>query len=83
MSNKHEAVSKILADRAGLEIVKSPFSTFNKDNEFVVLKGIVFKIQSISPKKIILKQYTVSVDDLADGVYCFRNKRMELKNVRS
>lgn len=51
----------------GPKIIKSPLKNFSK-KEFIVLKHNVFTIQSISPKKMILRIKGIN-KDLADGVY--------------
>ena len=56
-------------------LLKSDLDKFTKNMEFVVLKRHLFYMQSISPKKIILKykKKLRPTDPLADGIYCFKN----------
>ena len=54
----------------------SGLQKFDKTHEFMVLKKHVFEMQSISPKKIILKykRKLNQTDKIADGVYVFVDK---------
>ena len=54
-------------NKEGAKIIRSPLKNFSR-KEFVVLKGNVFDIQSISPKKIILRVKGQN-PKLPDGVY--------------
>ncbi len=54
-------------DEDAPKIIKSPLKNFSK-KEFIVLKHNVFTIQSISPKKIILRIKGTN-KELDDGVY--------------
>lgn len=61
----------------GPQIVRSPNTTFNKREDMVVLGGKIFEIQSITPKKILLKYRqkmtkAKSGQMLPDGVFCFK-----------
>lgn len=38
-----------------VQMVQSTFPNFSKTKEFIVLKGHIFHIQSVSPKKLVLK----------------------------
>jgi len=48
-------------------------SGFDKQHEFIILKKHVFEIQSVSPKKVILKykRKLNKTDHIADGIYVF------------
>jgi len=52
---------------------------FDKKHEFVVLKKHVFQLQSISPKKIILKfkRKFNQNENIPDGCYIFKNPATE------
>lgn len=65
----------------GIGIFRSSLPKFSKKIEFVVLKGHIFNIQSVSPKKIILKfkAMTNKKDPLPDGIFCFRDQDNEQK----
>lgn len=56
------------------QIVRSTLPNFSKRSEFVVLKGKVFNIQNVSPKKIILKLKGKTNKDnpLPDGIFCIK-----------
>ena len=58
----------------------SDLPKFDKLHEFVVLKRHVFQMQSISPKKIILKfKRKLNKDDmLPDGCYTFKDQNKKL-----
>ena len=64
-------------------IVPSNLNHFSKKTEFVVLKGKVFNIQSVSPKKIILKlKGAVNKNNpLPSGIYCIKESDGNLKKV--
>ena len=64
------------------KIVNSGFEKFNKSHEFIVLKKHVFEIQSVSPKKLILKfKRKLKKDDvIMDGCYVFKTGG-EIQNV--
>lgn len=66
----------------GVMIVASNLKHFSKTKEFVVLKGKVFNIQHVSPKKIILKLKggVNKQHPLPSGVYCIKDKE-NLQNV--
>lgn len=55
---------------------------FDKTHEFIVLKKHVFQMQSISPKKIILKfkRKLNEKDAISDGCYTFKDQNMKLLN---
>lgn len=63
-----------------IRLMFSDLPKFDKNFEFVVLKKHVFKFQSVSPKKIILKykRRLKDTDGLQDGCYIFRGKDNEL-----
>ena len=67
---------KSVLQKKGVGIFRSKLPKFSKKIEFVVLKGHIFNIQSISPKKIILKfkAMTNEKDPLPDGIFCFRDE---------
>lgn len=54
-------------NKEGAKIIRSPLKNFSR-KEFIVLKGNVFDIQSISPKKIILRIKGQN-PKLPDGAY--------------
>jgi len=58
----------------------SDLPKFDKTHEFMVMKKHVFLMQSISPKKIIMKykRKLKETDKLADGCYVFRDQKGEL-----
>lgn len=62
--------------KKGISIFKSNLPNFSKQMEFVVLKGHIFTIQSVSPKKIILKFKSMvnTSDPIPDGIFCFRDE---------
>jgi len=64
-------------------IVPSNLNHFDKHKEFVVLKEKVFNIQSISPKKIILKlKGSVNKQHpLPTGIYCIKEPSGDFKKV--
>jgi hypothetical protein len=56
------------------EFVKSPFPNFSKKQEGIVLKGKLYKIQSISPKKLVLKIHATAPNGMdEDGIYCLKH----------
>ena len=59
-----------------INLRKSVLDKFDKQHEFVVLKKRIFSIQSVSPKKIILKykRRLRENDTLPEGLYLFRDK---------
>lgn len=57
------------APKKDLTMVRSTLPGFRKQNEIVVLKNRVFKIQSVSPKKLILKLID-NIKNTPDGIYC-------------
>ena len=61
-------------EQNNVEIVRSPFKQFRKSTEFVVLKGLAFKIQSVSTKKIILKLNGKAQEGVPDGIFCIKPK---------
>lgn len=74
ISKKTELDIESKQDKPVLKLSDLP--KFDKKFEFVVLKKHVFYMQSISPKKIILKfkRKLKDTDSLPDGVYCFHDK---------
>ena len=71
-----EVEEKSMLQKKGIGIFRSKLPNFSKTIEFVVLKGHIFNIQSVSPKKIILKfkAMTNKKDPLPDGIFCFRDQ---------
>lgn len=63
----------------------SQLPKFDKELEFVVMKRHIFYMQSISPKKIILKykRKLKDTDKLPDGIYCFHDRENNKLNVKS
>lgn len=63
----------------------SQLPKFDKELEFVVMKRHIFYMQSISPKKIILKykRKLKDTDKLPDGVYCFHDQEQNKLNVKN
>jgi hypothetical protein len=58
-----------------LALAKSKLEKFDKSKEMIVLKDHVFLMQSISPKKIILKfKKKMKPGTLPEGTYCFLDK---------
>jgi len=55
-------------------VLRSTLPKFSKGKEFVVLKKHIFNIQSISPKKIILKfkGMTTKENPLPDGIFVIK-----------
>ncbi len=53
----------------GVTFQESTSGNFNKKNEFVVLKGTLFKIQTVSPKKLILKYHGIANSEMPDGIF--------------
>lgn len=72
-------IKKIEEDKKDINLKISGLAKFNKKYEFLVLKRMIFEIQSISPKKIILKFKTKlnESDKLTDGCYIFTDKEDE------
>jgi len=66
-SEKLKDLQKEIDEDGTPKIIKSPLKNFSK-KEFIVLKHNVFTIQSISPKKIILRIKGTN-KELDDGVY--------------
>lgn len=74
---------KKVEEKANMLIVRmSTLPEFNKKKEFVLLKKHLFEIQSISPKKVILrfKKRLKDTDTMPDGVYCFADKEGNILN---
>ncbi|MHA1739238.1 MAG: hypothetical protein ACTSWD_11680 [Candidatus Heimdallarchaeota archaeon] len=63
-----------------INLKHSAMEKFDKNHEFVVLKKHVFELQSISPKKIILKykRKLNKTDNINDGIYVFTDRNDEL-----
>jgi len=61
-------------------ILRSDLPKFDKMHEFVVLKNHVFFMQSVSPKKIILKfkRKLKEKEALPDGCYIFKDDKGNL-----
>lgn len=68
----------------GPMIVPSTLKNFSKRSEFVVMKGKVFNIQSISPKKIILKLKGAvnAKHPLPTGIYCIKEPDGVVKDLK-
>lgn len=87
ISKKDDVAKEEPQGLATMSTIKlSDLPKFDKNLEFVVLKKHIFYMQSISPKKIILKfkRKLKSTDTLPDGVYCFHDtagKEIEFKPV--
>lgn len=66
--------------KSDVTMAPSDLPKFDKFHEFFVIKRHVFIMQSVSPKKIILKykRKLKKSDNLADGCYIFRNQNNEL-----
>lgn len=64
-------VNQAAKPKNDLTMVQSNLPGFRKQNEIVVLKNKVFRIQSISPKKLILKLIDTS-KNTPDGIYCMQ-----------
>jgi len=60
--------------KKGGQVQRSILKNFSKKKEFVVLKGLVFNIQSVSPKKIILKLKgkTSKKEPIPDGIFVIK-----------
>jgi len=67
-------------EKSKINLQLSNLPKFDKQNEFVVLKKHVFQLQSISPKKVILKfrRKLTKTDKIQDGCYVFRDENNEL-----
>lgn len=74
-----KAVDKAM-ERPDVKLEYSDLPKFDKVHEFFVMKKHVFLMQSVSPKKIILKfkRKLRDTDKLNDGCYVFRNQKGEL-----
>lgn len=74
-----EEIKKTKNDK-DINLKLSGLEKFDKTHEFVVLKKHIFELQSISPKKIILKykRKLNDTDRIADGVYVFTDKNDKL-----
>lgn len=59
----------------GVEIVHSPFKHFKKNKELINLKGTWYRIQNVSPKKIILRLHArvKTGENIPEG--CFTLKK--------
>jgi len=66
--------------RPDVKLELSNLPKFDKKHEFMVMKKHVFTMQSISPKKIILKyqRRLKDSDNLADGTYIFKDQQDKL-----
>lgn len=67
-------------EQPDLKLELSNLPKFDKIHEFFVMKSHVFMMQSVSPKKIILKykRKLKKSDNLADGCYIFKDAKGEL-----
>lgn len=78
-----KAVEKAIEEKLERPEVKMEHSNlpkFDKIHEFFVIKKHVFLMQSVSPKKIILKfkRKLKDSDKLGDGCYVFRDQKGKL-----
>ena len=53
----------------GVSLERNDTGNFDKYEDVIVLKGRLFKIQSVAPKKIILKYSGQGVPGLPSGVF--------------
>jgi hypothetical protein len=69
-----------LPEVPAVRMIVSRLPSFDKRHEFVVIKKHVFIMQSVSPKKIILKfkRKLKDTDSLPDGCYIFKDPKEEL-----
>ena len=63
-----------------IKLLASDLPKFDKKHEFFVMKRHVFILQSVSPKKIVLKykRKLSNTDGLTDGCYIFRDQKDKL-----
>lgn len=81
----NEVKEEVIHTIGGYKLIKSTSDKFVKEKDLIVLKGHIFMIQSVSPKKMILKLYRkfkpgeVSVD----GIFCYTkdDKFVKFKDV--
>lgn len=75
-----EELEKETMERPEVKLEHSDLPKFDKVHEFFVIKKHVFLMQSVSPKKIILKfkRKLKDSDTLGDGCYIFKNQKEEL-----
>ena len=81
MEKKVEAeLKKESLKRPDVRLEYSDLPKFDKGHEFFVMKKHVFLIQSVSPKKIILKfkRKLSQTDALQDGCYVFKDQKGEV-----
>ena len=69
-------------------VVPSTLPNFSKSKEFVVLKGRIFNIQHVSPKKIILKYKGMVKKEqpIPNGIFCLKEQdapKVEVADVKS
>ncbi|MCP4650405.1 MAG: hypothetical protein GY853_10050 [PVC group bacterium] len=71
-------------EKPNIKLEHSTLPKFDKLHEFFVMKNHVFLLQSVSPKKIILKfsQKLKDTDSIGDGCYTFKNQKDELLEPR-
>jgi len=75
-----DEIIKKQKNKKDINLKFSALPKFDKLHEFIVLKRHVFEMQSISPKKIILKfkRKLTKTDTIADGCYVFVDKEDKL-----
>lgn len=80
LSEKMEKDIEEQLERPEVKLELSNLPKFDKIHEFFVIKGHVFLMQSVSPKKIILKfkRKLKESDKLNDGCYVFRDQEEKL-----
>ena len=78
--NPNEVVKLPEKKSPDIKLELSNLPRFDKKHEFFVMKKHVFKMQSVSHKKIILKykRKLKDTDGLGDGCYIFRDKQGQL-----
>lgn len=75
-----EVIEKKSKNDKDINLKISGLEKFNKKHEFIVLKHHIFEMQSISPKKIILKfkRKLNNTDNIKNGIYVFVDRDDEL-----
>ena len=75
-----EMPDEVLEEKPTLKLELSNLPKFDKKHEFFVMKHHVFQMQSVSPKKIILKykRKLRDTDGLGDGCYIFKDQKGQL-----
>jgi len=76
-----EKENKKIQTKQEFTLIKSTGENFVKEKDIVVLKGHMFFIQSISPKKLILKlvRRFKQEETLVDGIFCYIDKNNKFK----